>query len=283
MTELTAREDEVLRLAADGLSNDDIAGRLEISRRTVEAHLRTLFRKTGVSRRSQLSALVAGQAPPGRGDEQSRLDRYDAALRRLVDRHLPLFEERVELTFTVGGDDGGDLVVERRRTVPKPYVVYRAARPIVSSDAAGVDPLELGLVCDVQGQDVRADVVAVTEPDGQPLAVVLFQPGLSTPTDWQLRYGSHGLWDPLREAGADRLTWQTATRERRHRPTITEIVVQVEFPPGWTDLGLAEWNGVGAVSEVLRHPSGLQVVRWHDPDPTAVEYDWRLTGTAPAG
>ena len=58
MAELTPREGEVLALAAEGLANDEIATRLAISRRTVEAHMRTLFRKTGVVRRSQLVALA---------------------------------------------------------------------------------------------------------------------------------------------------------------------------------------------------------------------------------
>ena len=54
--ELSAREAQVARLAAEDLTNEEIAARLGLSRRTVEAHLRMVFRKTGVSRRSQLAA-----------------------------------------------------------------------------------------------------------------------------------------------------------------------------------------------------------------------------------
>ena len=49
---LSAREVEVLRLVAQGLSNAGIAARLVVSIRTVEAHLRSVFHKLGVSTRT---------------------------------------------------------------------------------------------------------------------------------------------------------------------------------------------------------------------------------------
>lgn len=42
---LTTRENEVLALLAEGLSNSGIAARLVLSERTVEAHLRSVFTK----------------------------------------------------------------------------------------------------------------------------------------------------------------------------------------------------------------------------------------------
>ncbi len=45
---LTPREIEILRLAAEGFTNKDIAGRLCISRRTVELHRTNMIRKLGL-------------------------------------------------------------------------------------------------------------------------------------------------------------------------------------------------------------------------------------------
>lgn len=57
---LTGRELEVARLAADGLSNQQIADRLHLSVRTVENHLHRAFRKLGVDSRAALAdALTA--------------------------------------------------------------------------------------------------------------------------------------------------------------------------------------------------------------------------------
>jgi ATP/maltotriose-dependent transcriptional regulator MalT len=49
---LTAREVEVLRLVAQGLSNAEIAEQLIISLLTVKAHMRSLYNKLGISSRS---------------------------------------------------------------------------------------------------------------------------------------------------------------------------------------------------------------------------------------
>jgi DNA-binding NarL/FixJ family response regulator len=49
---LTKREAEVLRLIARGLSNDEIAKQLIISPYTVNAYLRAIYNKLGVSSRT---------------------------------------------------------------------------------------------------------------------------------------------------------------------------------------------------------------------------------------
>ena len=51
--QLTARETEVLTLVREGLANKQIARRLDISERTVKAHLTSAFARIGVADRTQ--------------------------------------------------------------------------------------------------------------------------------------------------------------------------------------------------------------------------------------
>src|SRR5215470_14689233 len=56
--QLTQRERKILRLVADGLSNQDIAGQLVISLDTVKWYLKQLYSKLGVNSRTQAIALA---------------------------------------------------------------------------------------------------------------------------------------------------------------------------------------------------------------------------------
>jgi DNA-binding CsgD family transcriptional regulator len=55
---LTAREVDVTRLVARGLSTDEIAGELFLSRHTVRDHLKAVFEKVGVSSRGELTSKL---------------------------------------------------------------------------------------------------------------------------------------------------------------------------------------------------------------------------------
>jgi NarL family two-component system response regulator LiaR len=57
-SQLNPRELEVIRLAAKGLSNEEIADRLVISPRTVQTHFTHIFSKLGVG--SRLEAILRG-------------------------------------------------------------------------------------------------------------------------------------------------------------------------------------------------------------------------------
>lgn len=53
--ELTATERQVAALVAEGLTNREVASRLYVTQKTVEFHLRNVFRKLGVRSRTELA------------------------------------------------------------------------------------------------------------------------------------------------------------------------------------------------------------------------------------
>ena len=54
---LTAQEAHIARLVATGATSREIATQLFLSPRTIEAHLRSIFRKLGITSRRQLKDL----------------------------------------------------------------------------------------------------------------------------------------------------------------------------------------------------------------------------------
>jgi non-specific serine/threonine protein kinase len=58
---ITERERQVAALVADGLGNREIAEELGVTEATAEAHVRHIFNKLGLNRRSQIAAWVVRQ------------------------------------------------------------------------------------------------------------------------------------------------------------------------------------------------------------------------------
>lgn len=61
---LTAREFEVARLIAEGMTNAEIAGELKIAPKTASAHVEHILAKLGVARRAEIATWVANVARP---------------------------------------------------------------------------------------------------------------------------------------------------------------------------------------------------------------------------
>lgn len=293
---LTKREDEIRRLVVGGLTNDAIATELGISARTVEAHLRMLFRKLGVKRREELAHRQEPEdgsedggrrlkAAEGRlAERELQVHALDAAMRRLIDRQFPLYDERVQLTLVVGEKPTEDRVVERHWTTPNPYVIYRVIRPISPWEADYPDYFEmLALTFDVQNADVEVSADLVMDGGDRPLVLIMFQPGLQETTEWELRYRTPGMWDPLRNAGVDVLEWSAGTLDGRHRVGLADLELRVEFPPGVSG-DLEEFRGFGQVERTSS--GGSMVAVFRDDSRTGGFFTWTLrmdggTGEAP--
>lgn len=285
-TPLTDREEQVRSLVAEGLGTDEIATKLAISKRTVEAHLRNLFQKLGVSRRDQLTGAPsrsdavrppqAGEVAPDLKAENQRLSRqvasYDAAMRQLIERHFPLFDESVEITVTVGASAGEDLVVEKHRTRPKPYLPCRVARPITPRATTRYE--DLALTCEVVGQDVGVAMQPVEERSDRLLVLVFFQPGLRESTEWVLHYRAPGLFDELRATGEQTLRWSTNTLDNPSTPGIGEVTFYFDFLGVEDGVTVGQERQTGDIKED-RPPGGARYT-WHNFVPGRHEWTFRM-------
>ena len=63
LSTLTAREQEVARAIANGLSNKEIARQMGITERTIKAHASSIFRKLKARDRLHLALIVSGSRP----------------------------------------------------------------------------------------------------------------------------------------------------------------------------------------------------------------------------
>jgi len=68
---LTKREQQIAAMVASGLSNREIAEKLVISKRTVDAHVDHIFAKLGISSRVQLTVWLRDQLPRARSAQLS--------------------------------------------------------------------------------------------------------------------------------------------------------------------------------------------------------------------
>ena len=71
---LTAREREILQLLVEGQSNKEISEHLYLSEKTVKAHLAAVFRKLGVSNRTQAAMAAVNMGLGGRREPDADAD-----------------------------------------------------------------------------------------------------------------------------------------------------------------------------------------------------------------
>ena len=64
--QLTAQELQIAQLAAQGLSNRDIAQQLYLSHRTIGTHLYRIFPKLGITSRGELSSALSSSTASGK-------------------------------------------------------------------------------------------------------------------------------------------------------------------------------------------------------------------------
>src|SRR5260370_4185789 len=77
---ITPREWQVARLVRAGLTDRDIAGRLFITRRTAEWHVKQILNKLGFNSRSQVAAWIAYDVALGSNSDSSNGHRHNPPL-----------------------------------------------------------------------------------------------------------------------------------------------------------------------------------------------------------
>jgi hypothetical protein len=214
-------------------------------------------------------------------DATARANRlYRSAIRRIITRQFDLFEETVEIVVTIGEHDGGDSIVERHRTTPKPSLPYRLIRPITSSTSR-VRPgfAELALTIELDAEDMDATVLPLAEDAQGVQIMILFTPGLLRPTEWSISYRAPRLWDALRQDGFDRLRWAPNDRDGRETAVaITDLTVHFLFPNGAHTVGVREQDARGGL-EPRTASTGERRITWRDEHPTVQPYRWELWWT----
>ncbi len=118
---ITPREWQVARLVRAGLTDRDIAGRLFITRRTAEWHVKQILNKLGFNSRSQVAAWVAYDMAVGSNSDSSDGHRHNLPLQlttfvgrgnELADLQRLLATKRLVTLTAVGGAGKTRLALE---------------------------------------------------------------------------------------------------------------------------------------------------------------------------
>ncbi|GAA0416777.1 hypothetical protein KZ829_05550 [Actinoplanes hulinensis] len=209
--------------------------------------------------------------------QQAGHQHYLDAIQRISDREKPLFTETLEVLVAIGADDDSDRIVEKRVTTPEPLVTHRTMRPIVPTDTdrlARLDEISFKTLRPVGGT-----ITALPLEQTRLLRVwLIFDPAMTTPTEWQVEYRPRGLWRPLRERGWDQLVWEDRLPTASGTPSaFTRFQVTFSFPDSDQPPSVKERQGYGQMSEPERDARGRWEVVWRDEKPAGRRYVWDLT------
>jgi hypothetical protein len=203
--------------------------------------------------------------------------RYLDAIERISEREKPLFSETLEVTVWIGTDDASDRIVEKRTTTPDPLVTHRTMRPIIPTDDDRVVRLE-----EIDFRVQRAGGGITSLPLREQIRMtrvwLVFDPALTTRTEWEVEYHPKGLWRPLREQGWDKLGWDDRLPTANGTPSaFTAFTVIFKFPRSDQPPSVKERQGYGDLSEPREDERGMWEVVWCDRRPAGHHYVWDLT------
>jgi hypothetical protein len=209
--------------------------------------------------------------------QQAGHQHYLDAIQRISEREKPLFSETLEVLVSIGIDHDSDRIVEKRITSPEPLVTHRTMRPIVPTDTDRLTRLD-----EISFKTLRpvgGTITALPLEQSRLLRVwLIFDPAMTTPTEWQVEYLPRGLWNPLRERGWDQLVWEDRLPTASGTPSaFTRFQVTFSFPDSDQPPSVKERQGYGRISEPERDARGRWEVVWLDEKPAGRRYVWDLT------
>ncbi len=123
---LTPKQVEVLSLAADGLSNRQIAIRLGISEGTVKLHMSAIYLKLNVERRAE-AIVLARRLEEVRAQQMHRAERGDEVLNWLLPHVTHRHARSGEVLFHKGDDSDKLYYIQRGRILLPEIGIERGA------------------------------------------------------------------------------------------------------------------------------------------------------------
>ncbi|MEU8655207.1 hypothetical protein [Actinoplanes philippinensis] len=208
--------------------------------------------------------------------QQAGHQHYLDAIQRISDREKPLYSEILEVLVVIGADDDSDRIVEKRVTTPEPLVTNRTMRPIVPTGTDRLTRLD-----EISFKALRpggGSITALPLEQSRLLRVwLIFEPAITTPTEWHVEYRPRGLWSPLRERGWDQLVWEDRLPIASGTSAAFTLQVTFSFPDSDQPPSVKERQGYGRFGEPERDHRGRWEVAWRDEKPAGRRYVWDLT------